>query len=152
MLNDQNPINPTANDQKPENLTEFGVKDASFRSAGGSLGVIKLVEEFYQIMQTNPEFKELRALHHSDVKSSSDKLSTFLIGWLGGPRNYREKFGPISIPQAHQQIAVNEQTKEQWLDCMQLAIDQQSYSSKFNEYLMTQLRVPAERILAVQKR
>lgn len=127
----------------------YGVEDASFRAAGKETGVQQLVKDFYRLMDTNPDYTELRDLHSSNIKLSEDKLAVFLIGWLGGPRLYRDKYGPISIPMVHQHLNITRETVEQWLVCMSQAIDLQSFSSEFSEYLIAQLRVPAERILAV---
>jgi len=128
---------------------QFGVEDASFQAAGQETGIKQLVKDFYLLMDSQPEFTELRRLHQSNLNESEDKLGVFLVGWLGGPRLYREKYGPISIPMVHQHLDISRVTVEQWLACMSLAVERQGYSSEFSDYLMTQLRVPAERILAV---
>jgi len=130
---------------------KFGAEDASFEAAGREAGVRALVDEFYEIMDKDPNYSELRSMHQDDLEESIDKLTRFLCGWLGGPRLYREKYGQISIPQAHQIFNVNEDQKGQWLGCMSQAISRQNFSPEFAEYLITQLRVPAERIVAVGK-
>jgi hemoglobin len=43
-------------------------------------------------------------MHKGDLETIKDKLSLFLMGWLGGPRLYADKYGSISIPQAHQHL------------------------------------------------
>ncbi len=52
-----------------------------------------------------------------------DKLSVFLIGWMGGPQRYRERFGRIVIPAAHERFAIGPAERDQWLACMQRALD-----------------------------
>lgn len=130
---------------------QFGVEDASFKAAGEQTGVRLLVEAFYRIMDSEADFKMLRDMHKADLTESIDKLYTFLCGWLGGPRLYREKYGPISIPLVHRHLNVDQQGKEQWLSCMRQAIDEQNYSEEFSHYLITQLSVPAERIVVVNQ-
>lgn len=124
----------------------FGVGDASFQAAGGSAGIERLVDDFYRIMDESEAAQNVRSLYPEDLTLAREKLAAFLSGWLGGPRRYAEKFGSISIPQFHTRWAVGEAERDAWLGCMQQAIALQPYSAAFADYLLTQLRVPAERI------
>lgn len=130
----------------------FGQGDASFQAAGGIEGIERLVDDFYTYMDTLPEAATVRALHQQDLDEVRDKLARFLCGWLGGPRRYAEKYGPISIPQAHTRWPIGEAESAAWLLCMEKAIARQPYTAEFADYLLTQLRVPAGRIVQVQKR
>lgn len=76
-----------------------------------------------------------------------DKLACFLSGWLGGPRLFSERYGPIAIPAFHAQWPIDESHSAAWLQCMAGAIARQPYAPDFAEYLLTQLRVPAARIV-----
>ena len=127
----------------------FGKGDASFRQAGGIEGINQLVSDFYTIMETLPQAVVIRAMHPQDLDQSIDKLSRFLSGWLGGPRLYQQKYGSISIPGVHAHLNIGEAEKNAWLDCMKRAIEKQNYSTQFAEYLMTQLAVPAERVVEI---
>ena len=71
---------------------------------------------------------------------------------MGGPRSYSEKYGPINIPRDHSHLPIGEQERDAWLLCMEKAIAVQNYSPEFGAYLLTQLRIPAERIFAVSKK
>jgi hemoglobin len=124
----------------------FGVADASFLAAGGRAGIEQLVQDFYRIMDQSPAAATVRQLYPQDLSLAREKLATFLMGWLGGPREYSEKFGSISIPQFHTRWQVTETERDAWLGCMAQAIARQPYSTAFADYLLTQLRVPAERI------
>lgn len=64
-----------------------------FELLGGAQGVRRLVERFYQLMDTLPEAARIRALHPADLAGSTDKLYKFLSGWLGGPALYVQEFG-----------------------------------------------------------
>ena len=112
----------------------------------------KLVEDFYQIMDTLPEARVIRKMHPDDIAVSIDKLARFLCGWLGGPKRYQEKYGSISIPGAHAHMVIGESERDAWLQCMQEAIAQQPYTPDFAEYLMVQLRVPAERVFQTSQK
>jgi hemoglobin len=123
----------------------FGVGDASFQAAGAEAGVRRLVEDFYRIMDESSAAACVRQLYPEDLSLARDKLATFLTGWLGGPRRYAERFGPISIPQFHTRWNITATERDAWLACMQDAIALQPYSAAFADYLLAQLRVPAER-------
>ena len=123
----------------------YGVGDASFKAAGGESGIRRLVDDFYDVMENLPQAADIRAMHADDLALSRDKLAAFLCGWLGGPRRYREKYGPISIPAAHAHLAIDEKARDAWLLCMQKALEKQDYPPDFKRYLLQQLGVPAER-------
>ncbi|WP_369983990.1 group II truncated hemoglobin [Thalassolituus sp.] len=123
----------------------YGVEDASFRTAGEFEGVKALVDAFYDAMEILPEASQIREMHPADLTESRDKLTRFLCGWLGGPRLYREKYGPIAIPPAHAHLKIGEAERDAWLLCMEEALKGRPYPDDFKQYLMTQLFVPAER-------
>ncbi len=128
----------------------FGVGDASFQAAGGEIGLHQLVADFYKVMEEAPQAAVVRAMYPPDVNEAQDRLASFLSGWLGGPKRYAEKYGGISIPQFHTRWQVGEAERDAWLFCMEQAIARQPYTPEFAEYLLRQLRVPAERIRQVQ--
>ncbi|MFE1814372.1 group II truncated hemoglobin [Metapseudomonas otitidis] len=125
----------------------YGVGDASYQAAGGIDGLRRLVDDFYQQMDSLPEAAALRRLHPEDLAPSRDKLACFLSGWLGGPRLFSEKYGSIAIPAFHARWPIDEGLSEAWLLCMERAIARQGYAADFAEYLLVQLRVPAERVV-----
>lgn len=100
-------------------------------------------------MRRRPEAARILAMHPPDLAVSIDKLACFLCGWLGGPKRYGEKYGSIRLPQAHQHLPIHPVDRDEWLTCMEIAIAQQPYAADFRDYLLAQLRVPAERVLRV---
>jgi hemoglobin len=127
------------------NSNSYGQDDASFLAAGGFEGIKKLVDAFYDAMDTLPQAQTVRDMHSSDLEESRDKLTRFLTGWLGGPKLFSEKYGPIRIPVAHRHLEIGPAERDAWLACMQVAVNAQPYPQDFRDYLMTQLYVPAER-------
>lgn len=127
------------------NTSNYGQGEASFTAAGGFDGIKQLVDAFYDAMETLPQAKHIRDMHSSDLTESRDKLTRFLTGWLGGPKLFSEKYGPIRIPVAHRHLEIGPAERDAWLACMQIAVDTQPYQQDFRDYLMTQLYVPAER-------
>lgn len=130
----------------------YGFSDNSFQAAGGSDGVRKLVDDFYQEMDTLPEAAIIRKMHKPDLAESRDKLTLFLCGWMGGPRNYHEKYGNINIPRSHAHLPIGEAERDAWLLCMERAIARQNYAPEFSVYLLEQLRIPAERIFLTSRK
>ena len=124
----------------------FGEGDATYRAAGGEEGIHKLVNDFYDIMDTDPAYQRIRDWHESDLAVPRDKLARFLCGWMGGPRRYTEKYGKISIPEVHAHLAVTELERDLWLACMRAALGKQNYARELQTYLLRELGVPAERI------
>lgn len=124
----------------------YGTKDASYQAAGGQPGIRRLVDAFYDEMDSADYAATIRGMHPQDLTMSRDKLSLFLCGWLGGPRLYAEKYGGISIPSAHAHLDIGLAERDAWLACMQVALDKQDYEPDFKIYLLEQLSVPAERV------
>lgn len=124
---------------------QYGDDDASYQAAGQFEGLERLAVRFYYYMDTLPEARVIREMHRSDLTESIDKLARFLSGWLGGPKLYREKYGSISIPKAHQHLAIGSAERDAWLLCMEKALAEQSYAEDFKQYMLEQLFVPAER-------
>ena len=52
-----------------------------------------LVDRFYDLMDIEPDLKELRAAHGPSLDEARDKLFWFLCGYFGGPDHYIERFG-----------------------------------------------------------
>lgn len=129
----------------------FGVADSSYKAAGEEHGLRKLSTDFYSLMDTLPAAKLIRDMHKDDLELMTDKLTLFLSMWLGGPRTYIEKYGKASMPQAHSKFIINEPERDAWLLCMDRAIDRQSYTMQFKDYLKKQFRFPAEMIRKTSK-
>jgi len=124
----------------------YGTGDASFRAAGGVDGIRDLVDAFYRIMDSRQDARRIRGMHPQDLEVSRDKLARFLCGWLGGPRLFRERYGPISIPGVHAHLPIAAADRDAWLACMRIAVAEQPFADDFKSYLLEQLTIPAERV------
>lgn len=125
----------------------FGHQDATLEAVGGEAGVERLVDCFYLIMDNSEYARHIRSMHPADLGLAREKLTVFLIGWMGGPRRYAETFGGLSLPGAHAHITINEADRDAWLKCMQDALIEQEQDKDLSEYLLRQLAVPAQRIV-----
>ena len=124
----------------------FGVGDASYQAAGGLEGITRLVNTFYDIMDSSPDAAALRVMHARDLTDSRKKLVYFLSGWMGGPKLYSENYGSISLPVAHSHLPVDEATERAWLNCMEQALLACNYPADFREYMINKLATPAKSI------
>ncbi|KLN59065.1 cyanoglobin [Kiloniella spongiae] len=91
---------------------------------GGEKLLRKLVEDFYDLIETIPEGKALRKLHlrgHGLDHVRTEQFN-FLSGFLGGRRYYEEKYGHMDIKLMHAHIPISEQDAEDWLMCMDYAL------------------------------
>ena len=99
----------------PEKITPFDWM-------GGEPQVKALVERFYDLMDLEPGYAELRAVHGSDLASAREKLFWFLCGWLGGPQHYTERFGHPRLRARHMPFKIGILERDQWLACMDQAM------------------------------
>ena len=72
-----------------------------FDLLGGEPGVRALVDRFYDLMDIEPDLKELRAAHGPSLDEARDKLFWFLCGYFGGPDHYIERFGHPRLRARH---------------------------------------------------
>jgi len=126
--------------------SQYGVGDTSFQAAGGEAGLFKLVDDFFDRMESDERFTTIWQMHPDDKDMSRDKLARFLCGWLGGPKLYNEKYGAIGIPRVHAHLAIETPERDQWLTCMSESVESQPFADDFKIYLMEQLFVPAEAV------
>jgi hemoglobin len=102
----------------PEEAREI----SSFDAVGGETAVRALVDRFYDLMDLEPAFHDLRALHPTTLDGSRDKLFWFLCGWLGGPQLYVDRFGHPMLRARHLPFAIGIRERDQWMACMTQAM------------------------------
>jgi hemoglobin len=95
-----------------------------FERIGGEAGTRALVDHFYDLMDLDDAYTLLRAMHPSTLAGSRDKLYWFLCGWLGGPQHYTERFGHPMLRARHLPFSIGIKERDQWLSCMQQAMQQ----------------------------
>lgn len=108
----------------------------AFELLGGEATVRALVDRFYDLMDLEPQFAGIRALHPNTLDSSRDKLFWFLCGWLGGPNHYIDRFGHPRLRARHLPFPIGESERNQWLACMGLAMQDESLPEPLQERLM----------------
>jgi len=100
------------------------VNPTPYEQLGGDAGVRRLVERFYALMDSEPGFAGIRRLHPPDLSMSTEKLYLFLSGWAGGPPLYVQKYGHPMLRARHLPFAIGEAERDQWLACMNRAMEE----------------------------
>jgi len=95
-----------------------------YEQLGGAEKVKELVDRFYNNMNTLPEAETIRKLHPQDLTDSRNKLYMFLSGWLGGPPLYEQIHGHPRLRARHLPFAIGARERDQWLTCMNRALNQ----------------------------
>jgi hemoglobin len=113
---------------------------------GGERSLRELVERFYALMDSVPEYYGIRKLHPASLDSSTDKLFMFLSGWLGGPSLYIEKFGHPRLRARHLPFVIGPAERDQWMACMMQAMIDVDVEPQMRTYLYEALSHTAEKM------
>jgi len=104
---------------------------------GGEARVRELVERFYDEMEAHEP--ELAALHQHEnghiSRATRERFALFLIGWLGGPEHYVQRYGHPRLRMRHAHVPVNAGTRDAWLRSMQRALDAQELEPDTRDFL-----------------
>ena len=108
----------------------------------GEAGIRELTNVFYDIMDTLPEAAGIRDMHAADLSPMKEKLAEYLIGWMGGPPIYAQKHGGVCMTEPHEPYPIGPDERDQWLLCMNQALEQTGASDELKEML----RIPLFRV------
>ena len=98
--------------------------DTPFEWLGGEARVRALVDRFYDLMDLEPAYAALRAVHGPDLSNARERLFMFLCGWLGGPNYYIEKHGHPRLRMRHMPFAIGVKERNEWVACMDQAMQE----------------------------
>lgn len=110
----------------------------------GEVGIRQLCVRFYDIMDSAPEAATIRRMHAADLGPMKEKLADYLIGWMGGPPVYADKYGSVCMTEPHAPYRIGPVERDQWLWCMERALEESGAS----EELTRMLDIPLQRIAA----
>lgn len=77
---------------------------------------------FYDSMEKEPFAERLRSIHSDDLTDAREKLYLFLVGWLGGPPLFENRYGHPRLRQRHMAFDIDTGLVTQWLFCMDKAL------------------------------
>ena len=106
-----------------------------FEWIGGEERVRALVDRFYDLMDLEPGYGDLRAAHGSTLDNARQRLFWFLCGWLGGPQHYTERFGHPMLRARHMPFSIGIRERDQWLACMDQAMGETGVPGPLRERL-----------------
>ncbi|RYF42368.1 MAG: globin [Comamonadaceae bacterium] len=114
--------------EKPEFATPF-------EWIGGEEKIQAMVERFYDLMDLEPAYADLRRAHGSELAKARQHLFWFLSGWMGGPQHYTQRFGHPRLRMRHMPFVIGIKERDQWLACMDQAMRETAVPDKLRERL-----------------
>jgi len=102
---------------------------------GGEATVRRIVERFYDIMDSAPEAARIRAMHAADLSPMRERLFEFLSGWLGGPPLYFQRPDHKCIVSAHKAFSIGDAERDEWMMCMRRALEDCAVSEDVRKLL-----------------
>lgn len=97
-------------------------QNAPFYQLGGHETMQAICNRFYDLMDSDPAYADLRAMHAPSLDRMKTSLAGFLAGWAGGPRDWFEANPGKCMMSAHKPYAINDAVARQWADAMKRAI------------------------------
>lgn len=98
------------------------VPNTPFHLLGGHDTFQAIADRFYDLMDSDPAYAELRAMHAEDLSRMRIELTRFLTGWAGGPRDWFEDNPGRCMMSVHKPYAISHEIAGQWAEAMQRAI------------------------------
>lgn len=108
-------------------------KSLTFYEVLGEEVITVLVDRFYAKVFTNPILAPL--FESSKIDAVKEKQFSFLCQFLGGPMYYNERFGQPKMRMRHLPHAINNEAKEEWLQCMKSSIHETIADEKLADAL-----------------
>jgi len=121
-------------------------REPLYSRIGGEDVVRKLVETFYDLIEQRPEGQAVNILHlrgHGVAHSRIEQFH-FLSGFLGGPKLYAERHGHSNVRLMHEHVEIDQEARDSWLTCMDMAIDQVGIDPALKPALMDNFTVVAD--------
>lgn len=91
-----------------------------YERLGGRNVIEAIANRFYDLMEADPAYADLRAMHAADLQPMRESLAGFLIGWSGGPRDWFAS-GKCMMS-LHRGLPIASSTADQWAAAMRRAI------------------------------
>ncbi|MDE5460501.1 group II truncated hemoglobin [Bradyrhizobium sp. CSS354] len=105
-------------------MADSDVALSMFERIGGSATIERLVDRFYERMDTLPEAQMIRAMHAADLGLIRDVLKRYLTEWTGGPKLYSPEKGHPRLRQRHIGFAIGDAERDAWMLCMRCALEE----------------------------
>lgn len=93
-----------------------------FYKLGGHETIQRICNRFYDLMDEDPAYAELRAMHAPDLAKMRHSLAGFLAAWSGGPRDWFQDNPGKCMMSMHKPFVISKAVAGQWSDAMKRAI------------------------------
>ena len=93
-----------------------------FYKLGGHETFEAICNRFYDLMDSDPAYAELRAMHAADLTPMRKSLPRFLAGWAGGPRDWFDQNPGRCMMSIHKPYVIAQPVAKQWAEAMKRAI------------------------------
>jgi len=110
-----------------------------FERIGGQPAVDRIIDLFYDRMDTLPEAKVIRALHPQDLGATRMVLKKYLAEWLGGPQTYSRERGHPRLRARHLPFSIGDEERDAWMLCMRGALADVVTDASIREWLLEKL-------------
>lgn len=96
--------------------------DTPFYRLGGHKTFEAICDRFYDLMDQDPAYAQLRAMHAPDLGPMRKSLALFLAGWAGGPRDWFDANPGKCMMSAHRNLVIDRAVAGQWAHAMERAV------------------------------
>lgn len=108
------------NDTTEQVQAEQTARKTPYERLGGREVIVAIANRFYDLMESDPAYAALRAMHGADLGPMRESLAGFLTGWSGGPRDWFAS-GKCMMSM-HRGLPIARETADQWAAAMARAI------------------------------
>ena len=110
-----------------------------FERIGGQPTVDRIIDRFYDDMETLPEAGIIRALHPEDLSATRVVLKKYLAEWLGGPPAYTQERGHPRLRARHLPFSIGDAERDAWMFCMRRAMEEVVTDEIAREWILQKL-------------
>ena len=119
---------------------------------GGLSATRALVDEFYDVMESDERVVELLQMHPKKLFRTRINLYRYLTHWFGGPELFGKQYmNPNWLELKHRRLNFNENEKNQWIYCMNTAMNNLEYSVQIKQEVMTVFKDTIVSMQAIKK-
>lgn len=113
-------------------------QQSAYTRLGGAEGVHRLVNAFYDLVETDPVGAPLMELHNigNGLAHARQAQFEFMSGFLGGPQLYVERHGHSNVRKMHEHLQMNTAQSDAWVQCMDKALQQHGVDAQTHAQLM----------------
>jgi hemoglobin len=113
------------------------VEQTLFDAVGGEEFFVKLVDGFYQGIETDEVLRPMYV--DQDLTESRRHLTLFLQQYWGGPTTYQAERGHPRLRMRHMPFVIDEDARDRWIYHMHASLSQIEMDEELREQLWTYL-------------